>query len=80
MPLDQSSMFSRDKPCTPWDIFVWTAALFVAIIGIFFWQIESVRSQQTEQGKDLAVVKNNTAWIMKAVKNSPNGEVSLVLP
>ncbi len=70
-------MSESARTYTPWDIFIWTAGTFIGIMGLFFFQIELVRSTVQDDSKDIAVIKNNTAWIIKEIKQKPNDNVSL---
>lgn len=51
------------KEGVPWSIFVWTVGIFSIIVGVLYWHGESVNERIATVQVDLAVVKNDTAWI-----------------
>jgi len=58
-----------EKNYTPWDVFILAITLMIAFMGGLLWRVENVRLDLNEVRIDVAVVKNDTAWIKKNLED-----------
>lgn len=60
--------FGDRRAHTPWEVFIWAAAILSALIGGVWWRVEAVSSKVEDAQLDIAVVKNDTAWIKQRLE------------
>lgn len=47
----------------PWEIFIWSCSIVVAILGVLFWQVEGVRQDVTAVKITQAVEASDISYI-----------------
>lgn len=55
---------------TPWQVFVWGAAILTTIMGIMFWRTEALRADVNTVQIDVAGMKQDVSWIKKTLEKN----------
>lgn len=54
----------------PWWVFLFAVSAAISYSAFVFWRIEGAKTAVEEIRTDVAVVKNDTAWIKSALEKS----------